>query len=84
METRTKSARLGRAHGLPKIHNDYTNIPSFCPIVDTTGTAHYGVGKCLSNLLNPLTLNEYSLKNSFEATQQIHSIPTELFAQGYR
>ena len=77
-----KSARLGRAQGLPKLHKDYTNIPSFRPIVDTTGTAHYGLGKYLSNLLNPLTLNEYSLKDSFEATKRIHSNPTELFTQG--
>ena len=84
MEMRPKSARLGRAHGLPKIHKDYMNIPSFRPIVDTTCTVYYGIGKYLSNLLNPLTLNEYSLKDSFEATQRIHSIPTELFAQGYQ
>ena len=84
MEMRPKSARLGRAHGLPKIHKDYTNIPSVCPIVDTTCTVYYSVGKYFSNLLNPLTLNEYSLKDSFEATQRIHSIPTELFAQGYQ
>ena len=84
MEMRPKSSRLGRAHGLPKIRKDYTNTPSFCPIVDKTRIAHYGVGKYLSNLLNPLTLNEYSLKDSFEATKPIHSIPTELFSQGYR
>ena len=84
MEMRPKSSRLGREHGLPKIHKDYTNIPSFSPIVDRTGTAHYGVGKYLSNLLNLLTLNEYSLKDSFELTQRIHSIPTDLFTQGYR
>ena len=84
MKMRPKSARLGRSHGLPKIHKNYTNISSFHPIVNTTGTTHYGVGKYLSNLLNLLTLNEYSLKDSLEATQQIHSIPTELFAQGYR
>ena len=84
MEMRPKSARLGRAHGLPKIQKNYTNIPSFHHIVDTAGTAHYGLGKYLSNLLNLLTLNEYSLKDSLEATQRIHSIPTKLFVQGYR
>ena len=84
MEMKPKSARLGRAHGLPKIHKDYTNIPNFRPILDTSCTVYYGVGKYLSNRLNPLTLNAYSLKDSFEATQRIHSIPIELFAQGYR
>ena len=84
MEMRKKSARLGRAHGLSKIHKDYRNIPSFCPILDATCTVYYGVGKYLSNLLNPLTSNEYSLKDSFEATQRIHTILTELFAECYR
>ena len=81
MEMKPKSARLGRAHGLPKINKDYTNIFSFRPIVNTTCTVYYGVGKYLLNLLNLLTLNKYSLKDSFEATQRIHSIPTE---EGYR
>ena len=84
MEMRKKSARLGRARGLSKIHKDYRNIPSFCPILDATCTVYYGVGKYLSNLLNPLTSNEYSLKDSFEATQRIHTILTELFAECYR
>ena len=42
---RPKSAKLARAHGLPKIHKLFKNIPSFCPIIDTTGTTHYSVGK---------------------------------------
>ena len=42
---RPKSAKLARAHGLPKIHKLFKNIPSFCPIIGTTGTTHYSVGK---------------------------------------
>ena len=41
---RPKFAQIGCAHGLPKIHKDYLNIPSFHPIVDT-GTPHYGIAK---------------------------------------
>ena len=56
-KSRPKSAKLARAHGLPKIHKLFENIPSFRslivnrhnrynalsfrPITDTTGTTHY-------------------------------------------
>ena len=59
-----KSAEPARAHGLPKIHKEFSNIPKFRPIIDTIGTTHFLVGKCLANLLNPPTINEYSVKNS--------------------
>ena len=45
---RPKFAQIERAHGLPKIHKDYQDIPPFWPIVDTTSTPHYGIGKYLS------------------------------------
>ena len=47
---RIKSAKLTRAHGLPKIHKVFENIPSFRSIIDTTGTTDYSVGKYLSKL----------------------------------
>ena len=46
----------------------------FRPIIDTTGTTHYSVGKYLSELLNPLTHNDYSLKDSFDAATRIRRI----------
>ena len=71
---RPQSARIARAHGLPKIHKHFDNIPPFRPIVDTTGTTHYSVGKYLSELLNSLTQNEYSLRDSFDAANRINRI----------
>ena len=71
---RPKFAKLARAHGLSKIHKLSQNIPSFCPIIDTTGTTHYSVGKYLSELLNPLTHNDYSFKDSFDAATRISRI----------
>ena len=44
----------------------------------------YGVGKFLICLLNPLTKNFHSIKDSFEAVDRICSIPTDLFDEGYR
>ena len=68
------SAKLARAHGLPKIHKLFKNIPLFRPIIDTTGTTHYSVGKYLSELLNSLTHNDYSLKDSFDAAARLSRI----------
>ena len=79
-----KFAQIGRAHGLPKIHKDYQDIPSFRPIVDTTSTPYYDIAKFLSSLLNPLAINNYSVKDSFEAAKLIQAIPPKLFNQGYK
>ena len=70
--------------GLPKMHKHYENTPKFRPIIDTTGTPHYNVGKFLAELLNPLAHNEYTLRDSFHAVSDLKSIPNELFTQGYR
>ncbi|XP_066926566.1 uncharacterized protein [Clytia hemisphaerica] len=80
---RPKHAKPAHAHGLPKTHKTYQRIPKFRPIIDTTGSTHYNVGKYLANLLNPLTINEFTLKDSFETTTRIRNIPNELFEQGY-
>jgi hypothetical protein len=45
---------------------------------------HYNVGKFLSSLLNPLTLNAHSLFDSFDAVTNINNIPKHLFQEGYQ
>ena len=81
---RPKSAHFGRAHGLPKIHKTFQFIPKFRPIIDTTNTPHYNVGKFLSNLLNPLMFNDFTLRDTFQAVDAIKSVPKHLFAEGYQ
>ena len=54
---RPKNAKPARAHGFPKIHKEFSNIPKFRPIIGTTGTTHCLVGKYLASLLNPLLMN---------------------------
>ena len=81
---RPQNAKPARAHGLPKIHKAYDRLPKFRPIIDTTGTTHYSVGKYISELLQPLTQNEFTLKDSFDAASRIKLIPSELFDQGYK
>ena len=81
---RPKFAQVGRAHGLPKIHKSCHHFSPFRPIIDATNTAHYGIVKYLSNLLHPLTENNFTVKDSFDAANKIQAIPSELFDEGYR
>ena len=60
-DIRPQSARPARAHCLPKKHKHFDLLPSFRPIIDTTGTACELVAKYLSKLLYPLTLNEHKI-----------------------
>ena len=81
---RPRNARPARAHGPPKIHKSFDRLPKFRPIIDTTGITHYSVGKYISELLQPFTQSEFTLKNTFDATDRIKSIPPDLFIQGYK
>ena len=81
---RPVSTKPARAHGLPKIHKTFDTLPPFRPIIDTTGTAYQPVAKFLTQLLNPITTNEFTLRDSFDAVTQINNIPHNLFDDGYR
>ena len=85
-QMRPMSAQLGRAHGLPKIHKVFANIPKFRPIIDTTkiDTPYCKIGQYLSSLLQPLTINDYTLKDSFDAANKIRNVPSEMFEEGYQ
>ena len=64
---RPQVAKPARAHGLPKIHKSFNKIPKFRPIIDTTGTTHYGIGNTSVNYLYPLTTNKHTIKDTFDA-----------------
>ena len=72
---RPRAASFGRAHGAPKTHKDFIDLPTFRPIIDTTTTPHYNVGKFHASLLNPLTLNQFNLNDTFDAVSAIKAIP---------
>ena len=55
-------------YGLPKLHKD--NMP-LRPIVSGIGSYTHKLAKYLSNILKPLTINKYSVKDSFTFTQDI-------------
>ena len=79
---RPKNVKPAKAYGLPKIHKTSTNIPKFRPIIDTSGSNLYLVGKYLAQLLYSLTNDEFTLKESFEAVNRILDIPSNLFVNG--
>ena len=81
---RPKFAQIAQVHGLLKTHKPFEHLPKFRPIIDTTNTPYYGISKFQSNLVNPLTENQYVVKDSFIAANMIREIPKELFDQGYR
>ena len=81
---RPKFEQIARAHGLPKAHKPFEHFTKFWPIIGTTNRPYYGISKFLSNLLNPLTENQYVVKDSFAAANKIREISKELFDHGYR
>ena len=81
---RPQNTRPAKAPGLPKIHKEFDNLPSFRPIIDTTGSAHYLTAKFLANLFKPLTTNHFTFDDSFDTAKKIKNIPKELFDCGYK
>ena len=81
---RSKFAQIGRRHGLPKTCKKFEDLPPFRPIVDTSNTPYYGIAKFLANLSNPFTLNDFTVKDSFDAANKIQQIPKKLFDLGYK
>ena len=63
--------KIGRGHGLPKIHRHVYTILNFKAIADTRNTTHYNVGKYAANLLNPLTQNDFTAKDFFGGVNRI-------------
>ena len=70
-QMKPKVSQVDRAHGLPKIHKEVYKFSSVQPIIDTTNTPQYNFGKLLTRLLNPLTQNVHSIKDSLEALDRI-------------
>ena len=68
---RPKFVEIARAIDLPKTHKTFEHLPKFKPNIDTTNTPYYNISKFLSNLLNPLTENQFAVKDSFTAEKII-------------
>ena len=67
-----RGSQPGIMHGLSKIHKPLVNnFPKLFPILSVNNTATYGCAKFFSPLLTCFTMNEYTLKDSFEFTTDI-------------
>ena len=77
--------RPGILYGLCKVHKAITDIcPPFRPILTAIGTSSYKlamflVPKLSSIVLNWITLNEFTVKDSVAFAEEIANIPLEEF-----
>ena len=65
-------SRPGILYGLPKVHKAViNNIPKFRPILSAINTPTYKLAKFLVPILSSLTVNEYTVKDSFHFAEEI-------------
>ena len=68
----------GMLYALPKIHKGLINTP-VRPILSAIGTYNYDLAKFCVPLLDPLTRNEYTIKDSFDFASEISNLNIENF-----
>ena len=75
----TSSSRPGIMYGLAKVHKTVTDcLTSFRPILSAIGTPTYKLAKFLVPILEPLTTNEYTIKDSFTFAEEPQSFDSKL------
>ena len=75
----TSGSRPGIMYGLAKVHKTVTDgLPSFRPILSAIGTPTYKLAKFLVPILEPLTTNEYTIKDSFTFAEELQSFDLKL------
>ena len=65
----------GKMYGLPKIHKN--NHP-LKPVLAAYNTASYRLAQWLVSILSPFSLNDYTLRNSYDFTQQVKELNLNL------
>ena len=72
-ELSPSGSKPGVLYGLPKVHKPCKNgVPPFRPILSAIGTPTYALAKFLVPLLASLTVNDYTVKDSFSFSDEIH------------
>ena len=75
-----KGSRPGILYGNPKVHKPVVNnLPKFRPILSAINTPGYNVAKFLIPILEPLTHNEFTVKDSFSFAKEIITYNSSLF-----
>ena len=71
-------------YGLAKVHKVATDdLPSFRPILSAIGTPTYKLAKFLVPILEPLTTNEYTIKDSFTFAEELQSFDSKLVVASF-
>ena len=72
-------SRPGIMCGLAKVHKLVTDgLPSFRPILSAIGIPICKLSKFLFSLLEPLTTNEYTIKDSFTFAEELQSFDSKV------
>ena len=75
-----KGSRPGILYGNPKIHKPVIdNSPKFRPILSAINTPGYNLAKFLIPILEPLTHNEFTIKDSFSFAKDITTYDSSLY-----
>ena len=75
-----KGSRPGILYGNPKIHKPVVdNLPKFRPILSAINTPGYNLAKFLIPILEPLTHNEFTIKDSFSFAKEITTYDSSLY-----
>ena len=72
--------RPGILHGNPEVRKPVNvNMPKFRPILPATNTPGYNYAKFLTPILESLTHNEFTVKDSFSFAKEITNCDSSLF-----
>ena len=67
-----RGSRFGISYSLCKIHKSLIdNCPPFRPILSAIKTPSYNIPKYLAPILEPITTNKFTTKNSFEFAKEV-------------
>ena len=71
---------FGVLYGLCKTHKKILDkCPPFRPILSAIKTSSYNLVKCLIPLIEPITKNNFTVKNSFEFSEEVYKQNLEYF-----
>lgn len=68
---RPVGSRLAHLYGLPKTHKEQLAIR---PILSASHTYNFALATWLDKKLKPLSLNQYTVTDTFEFTKEIHEL----------
>ena len=77
-------SKPGILYGLCKIHKSIVDgVPPFRPILSAIGTPTYKLAKFFVPLLEPLTYNQYAIKDSFSFCEELKHFNTNLIMASF-